>query len=194
MQQWLNVAAWLPCTQVEGPGRRAAIWLQGCDKRCVGCCNPEFLKFVERNLVSADSVAQQILDAKRDYSIEGVTFLGGEPLLQAKGLAPVAEAVSSAGLSVMVFTGYSIAEIEAINLPGVDHLLKHTDVLVDGPYEGAKPDKTRNWVGSTNQRFIYLSERYDSEIERTQKATREVEWRIASNGRVSANGWPCVLR
>jgi len=78
MQQWLNVAAWLPCTQVEGPGRRAAIWLQGCDKRCVGCCNPEFLKFVERNLVSADSVAQQILDAKRDYSIEGVTFLGGE--------------------------------------------------------------------------------------------------------------------
>lgn len=190
----LNLAAWLPCTEVEGPGRRAAIWLQGCDKRCVGCCNPEFLKFVERNIVSAESVAQDILDAKRNYDIEGVTFLGGEPLLQAKGLGRVAEIVSDAGLSVVVFTGYTMAEIEAMQLPGVDRLLQHTDLLVDGPYDAKNPDGFRNWVGSTNQNFIYLSERYDPTIEHAHHASREVEWRISADGRISANGWPCTVR
>lgn len=187
----LNIAARLPCTEVEGPGRRAAIWLQGCDKRCKGCCNPEYLKFAERKIISAQSVAQQILEAKRDYDIEGVTFLGGEPLLQAKGLGVVAEIVSSAGLSVMIFTGYTMTEIEAMNLPGIGRLLKHTDVLVDGPYEATSPDGHRNWVGSTNQRFFYLSDRYDAAIEQAGSATREVEWRIAADGRISVNGWPC---
>lgn len=189
----LNLAAWLPCTEVEGPGRRAALWLQGCDKRCIGCCNPEFLKFVERKVVSAESVAQQILEAKRDYDIEGVTFLGGEPLLQAKGLGLVAEIASSEGLTVMIFTGYTMSEIEAINLPGVGRLLQHTDVLVDGPYESTSPDGYRNWVGSTNQRFVYLSDRYDATIEQAHTATREVEWRIAADGRISVNGWPCSV-
>jgi anaerobic ribonucleoside-triphosphate reductase activating protein len=190
----LNVAAWLPCTEVEGPGRRAAVWLQGCDKRCIGCCNPAFLKFVERNIVPAELVAQQILDAQRDFDIEGVTFLGGEPLLQAKGLGLAAEIVSSAGLSVMIFTGYTMTEIEAMNLPGVGRLLQHTDLLVDGPYEATNPDGYRNWVGSTNQRFIYLSDRYDATIEQAQSATREVEWRISADGLISANGWPCTVR
>ncbi len=190
----LNLAAWLPCTEVEGPGRRAAIWLQGCDKRCVGCCNPEFLKLVERNIVSAESVAQDILDAKQIYDIEGVTFLGGEPLLQAKGLSRVAEFVSDAGLSVMVFTGYTMSEIQEMNLLGVDHLLQYTDLLIDGPYEAMNPDGSRNWVGSTNQNFIYLSNRYDSTIEKQNNATREVEWRISADGQITANGWPCTVR
>jgi anaerobic ribonucleoside-triphosphate reductase activating protein len=190
----LNVAAWLPCTEVEGPGRRAAVWLQGCDKRCKGCCHPEFLKFVERNIVPAQSVAQQILDAKRDFDIEGVTFLGGEPLLQAKGLGLVAEIVSSAGLSVMTFTGYTMSEIYAMNLPGVGRLLQHTDLLIDGPYEATSPDGDRNWVGSTNQSFVYLSDRYDATIEEAHSATREVEWRISADGLISANGWPCAVR
>lgn len=190
----LNLASWLPCTEVEGPGRRAAIWVQGCDKRCVGCCNPEFLKIVERSIISAESFALEILDAKQCHDIEGVTFLGGEPLLQAKGLGRVAEIVSGAGLSVIVFSGYTMSEIEAMNLPGFDRLLKHTDVLIDGPYDASKPDESRNWVGSTNQNFIYLTDRYDSTIERSLHATREVEWRIMADGRLLANGWPCAVR
>lgn len=190
----LNLAAWLPCTEVEGPGRRAAIWLQGCDKRCKGCCNPDFLKFVERNIVSAESIAQDILDAKRKYDIEGVTFLGGEPLLQAKGLGRVAEIVSVAGLSVIIFTGYTMSEIESMQLPGVDRLLQHTDLLVDGPFDANNLDGFRNWVGSINQNFIYLSERYGPEIEQKDNATREVEFRISANGQLLTNGWPCSLR
>ena len=85
-------------------------------------------------------------------------------------------------------------EIEAMQLPGVDRLLRHTDVLVDGPYDAKNSDGFRNWVGSNNQNFIYLSERYDPTIEHAHNASREVEWRISADGRISANGWPCTVR
>ena len=41
----LQVAQIVPCTEAEGPGRRFALWFQGCPLRCPGCCNPEFIPF-----------------------------------------------------------------------------------------------------------------------------------------------------
>src|ERR1051325_4163119 len=41
----LNVAQIVPVTDAEGPGRRFALWFQGCPLRCPGCCNPEMLPF-----------------------------------------------------------------------------------------------------------------------------------------------------
>src|SRR5947208_855180 len=41
----LSVAQVVPCTEAEGPGRRFALWFQGCPLRCPGCCNPEMLPF-----------------------------------------------------------------------------------------------------------------------------------------------------
>jgi len=191
---WLNLASWIPCTEVEGPGKRAALWVQGCDKRCVGCCNPDYLKIVEREILKAEAMVDRLLEAQAEWGLEGVTFLGGEPFLQAQGLAVVAEAVSRAGLSVMTFTGYTMQELEELSLPGAPELLAWTDVLVDGPYESANPDRSRNWVGSTNQRFHYLTKRYDASIEGADTPTREVEWRIRDDGRFVVNGWPVSIR
>src|SRR5262245_33508431 len=41
----LQIAQVIPCTEAEGPGKRFAIWFQGCPLRCPGCCNPEMLPF-----------------------------------------------------------------------------------------------------------------------------------------------------
>ena len=41
----MQVAQVVPCTEAEGPGKRFAIWFQGCPLRCPGCCNPEYLPF-----------------------------------------------------------------------------------------------------------------------------------------------------
>lgn len=191
---WLNLASWIPCTEVEGPGRRAALWVQGCDKRCVGCCNPDYLKIVEREIVKAEAMVHRLLEAQAEWHLEGVTFLGGEPFLQAQGLAVVAEGASRAGLSVMTFSGYTMRELDALSLPGSHELLAWTDVLVDGPYESSKPDRMRNWVGSTNQRFHYLTNRYDASIEGVDVPNREVEWRIRHDGRFLVNGWPFAIR
>ncbi|MFM7150626.1 MAG: 4Fe-4S cluster-binding domain-containing protein, partial [Gemmataceae bacterium] len=41
----LSIAQTVPFTEAEGPGKRFAIWFQGCPFRCPGCCNPEMLPF-----------------------------------------------------------------------------------------------------------------------------------------------------
>ena len=187
---WLNLASRLSCTEAEGPGRRAALWVQGCNKRCRGCCNPAYLKLVERELVSTSSVLDWLANAHHAHDLEGVTFLGGEPMLQAQGLAVVAQGAQSLGLSVMVFSGYTKAELEELQLPGSVQLLQYTDVLVDGPYEANLPEHSRRWAGSTNQQFHYLTARYDSRIECSGDVERALEIRLRADGSVFVNGWP----
>ncbi len=188
--QWLNVASRLACTEAEGPGRRAALWVQGCNKRCRGCCNPAYLQLVERELVSAASVLEWLENAHHAHDLEGVTFLGGEPMLQAQGLTIVAQGAQSLGLSVMVFSGYTKNELDMLQLPGFDQLLRYTDVLVDGPYEVNLPEQNRRWAGSTNQKFHYLTTRYDARIESNGEVERVLELRLKTDGSVFVNGWP----
>ena len=191
---WLNIASRICCTEAEGPGRRAALWVQGCDKRCRGCCNPGYLQLTERDLVSASSVLDWLEKAHHEYDLEGVTFLRGEPMLQAQGLSVVAQGAQSMGLSVMVFSGYTTSELDMLNLPGSDELLLCTDVLVDGTYEETLPEYSRRWVGSTNQQFHYLSNRYDSRIEVDGEIERVLEVRLRADDSIFINGWPEKIR
>lgn len=187
---WLNIAEWLECTEVEGPGRRFALWVQGCNIRCPECCNQHMFSFAPRHIVAANEVLTWIEAAHRRYQLEGVTFLGGEPLLQAKGLAVVAHGCQQMGLSVMVFTGFTLDQIKRCPLPGVNELLQVTDVLVDGPYIASQPDTQRNWVGSENQRFHFFTDRYRPGIEYDPSYQRGCEVRVKANGTIRWNGWP----
>ena len=102
----------------------------------------------------------EIEQAAEQHGIEGFTLVGGEPFAQAPGAAALAEGVQTGGLSVIVFTGYTLEELRAIRDGGVDELLRHTDVLVDGPYIEELPETRRRWVGSANQRVHFLTDRY----------------------------------
>ena len=155
----LQVAQIVPCTEAEGPGRRFALWFQGCPLRCPGCCNPEFIPFAGGETITLADVLRQLDDA-RGQGIEGITLLGGEPLAHAAGSAALARAARERGLTVMVFSGYPIEDARAKGEPDVDAVLAHTDILVDGPYVREQPDTTRRWIGSTNQRIHFLSDRY----------------------------------
>lgn len=187
---WINVASWLPVTEAEGPGRRAALWVQGCQFLCPGCCNPSFLRIAPRELVTSESLLGQLAEAKIRFDVEGVTLLGGEPMLQAKGLSEFAAGAHTLGLSVMVFTGYTLTELRTDPLPGTEALLSHTDVLVDGRYVADLRETRRAWAGSSNQVFHYLTDRYDSSIEQTGDGQQRVEVRLHSDGRMDLNGWP----
>src|SRR5262245_54779405 len=127
----LNIADYNPNTEAEGPGRRFAIWVQGCPIQCPGCCNPQFLAPVPRFITKADEFFHLIAVAKQRHGIEGVTFLGGEPMVQARGLAALARLSRQHGLTVMVFSGYTLAQIHEMKLAGTRQLLAETDVLVD---------------------------------------------------------------
>lgn len=73
----INMAQYLENTEVEGPGKRFAIWVQGCQRHCLGCCNPQFLDFVPRTIIDTEKVCAYIEESKRSNGIEGVTFWAG---------------------------------------------------------------------------------------------------------------------
>ena len=186
----LRVASWVDVTEAEGPGARFALWVQGCTVRCPGCCNPAMLDPAGGRAVSPGEVVREVA-VVRDR-VEGVTLQGGEPFEQAAPLAEVARAVRALGLSVMAFSGYTLEELRAARDPGVAALLGETDLLVDGRFDRERPERERRWVGSSNQRFHFLTDRYRPGIERIRPGEPEttVELRIDGDGRVRANGSP----
>lgn len=188
----LRVASWVDVTEAEGPGARFALWVQGCTIRCPGCCNSRMLDPARGRASGPAEVVREVA-AVRDR-IEGVTLLGGEPFEQAAPLAEVARALHALGLSVMIFSGYTLEELQeaARRDPGVKALLAETDLLVDGRYDRERQERERRWVGSSNQRFHFLTDRYQPGIERIRPGEPEttVELRIGGDGRVWKNGWP----
>jgi anaerobic ribonucleoside-triphosphate reductase activating protein len=184
----LQVAQTVACTEAEGPGKRFAVWFQGCSLRCPGCCNPEFLPFHDRNARPLSGVLAELADAHDRLGVEGVTLLGGEPLAHAAGGVLIARAAKERGLSVMVFSGYTLQQARELPDPAVAELLVLTDILVDGPYDRGRPDTERRWIGSTNQRIHFLTDRYrDDDPCWKQRNTLEIR---LIDGELSVNGFP----
>ena len=180
----LNVAGRIAGTEAEGPGLRYALWVQGCPLRCHACCNPEMLPFTPAAEVTVRALAAEI---SRTPLIDGVTFLGGEPFAQAAPLAELARAVRAGGLSVLVFTGYTIDELRAGGGASAA-LLAETDLLVDGRYQPGNPSPLR-FVGSANQRLHALSARGEALALGFAGGPDVVEVRI-DGASVTVNGTP----
>jgi anaerobic ribonucleoside-triphosphate reductase activating protein len=182
-----HVAHIVPVTEAEGPGRRFALWFQGCPLRCPGCCNPEMLPFSGGQEVSIEELVARVDEAQR-HGIEGITLLGGEPIAHADAAASLASAVRTRGLSVMVFSGYTLEEIRARQEPAIHALLALADILVDGPYRADLPDTQRRWIGSTNQRIHFLTSRYAADDPCWQERNT-LEIRL-QDGELAINGFP----
>jgi anaerobic ribonucleoside-triphosphate reductase activating protein len=184
----LRVAQMIPDTEAEGPGRRFALWVQGCSLHCPGCCNPEmFAPNRGGEVLDARDVAARILATP---GIEGLSVLGGEPFEQPRAVAEVCRAVRAAGRTVMVYSGYTLDELRAKRSPDVDALLAETDLLVDGRFEQGNPESKRRWLGSANQRLHFLTPRFRPDDPRFA-TPNTVELRL-EGGRVTINGWPAA--
>lgn len=172
-------------TRTEGIGTRYAIWVQGCSIRCKGCANRNMWSSSEGFLMETDRIISEI---KSMNHIEGVTFLGGEPFDQPEPVARIAEEIHKAALSVIVFTGYRYETLR--DRPGkcIKRILKYTDLLIDGPYEEKLQDFSRPWVGSSNQRYVFLSDCYSENDLKKQKTGQRFELRIQKDGKIVING------
>lgn len=183
------VAMCLPQTEAEGPGVRMAVWVQGCPLRCPGCCNPEMLPFERLEGVRPTPV-EHLLEVLEASPAEGLSLLGGEPFAHAGVLAPLAEGARSRGRSVMVFSGYTLAALQASDDPEVARLLAVTDLLVDGPYDATRRSTRRRWIGSDNQEMHFLTDRYRPDDPRFV-GENHVELRLRG-GVVTVSGWPTL--
>lgn len=153
----LNIAATCPATAALGPGLRAVVWVQGCIFHCPGCIAPEWIPIQPARLVQPEDLVSELLI---DPAVSGLTFSGGEPMLQASGLARLARlARQKRDLNIICFTGFQKSTLEnSPPGPGVADLLDQTDVLIDGPYI-ARLNDNRGLRGSSNQRIHYLTDR-----------------------------------
>ena len=179
----LRVFKILKKTKVEGPGTRFCIWVQGCSKHCEGCYAKDSWDKNGGYLIDIDELFEEIKNTK---DIEGVTFLGGEPFEQAKELSSLAKKIKNLGLSILTFSGNTYEELLEKNDICTNELLKYTDLLIDGGFEKDKFDLSRAWVGSKNQRYIFLSGRYSEKDILNIK--NKVEMRILKNGEIFMNG------
>ena len=183
-------------TKVEGPGNRYCIWVQGCSRHCKGCQAVHTWSHKGGELYDVKGIIDDIFKAGITPSpqpspagrgrsvVEGVTFLGGEPFEQAEALGIIAEEVKKKGLSVLCFTGGKLEELEKD--PINKKLLDNTDLLIDGEFIEELTDYSRPWCGSSNQRYHFLTDRYNEEI--FTKYKNKVEVNISKNGQIFING------
>ena len=131
------------------------------------------------------SVASLIEDIKQlGERIEGITVLGGEPFEQTEGLLELVKCCKEKGYTVILFTGFFYEQL--LRQREKREILSYTDLLIDGPYIEDKRDFTRPWVGSSNQKYIFLSERYSEKD--LKEVKNKLEIRISKEGGIWVNG------
>lgn len=177
----LRVFNILKKTKVEGPGIRYCIWTQGCSRHCRGCQAVHTWSHSGGSLFDTEDIIE---DIKSQKDIEGVTFLGGEPFEQAEALGIIAEEVQKTGLSVLCFSGFLLEELRAEEKNKL--LLDNIDLLIDGEFKQELVDYSRPWCGSSNQRYHFLTDRYNEEI--FEKYKNKVEVNISKTGVIFMNG------
>jgi anaerobic ribonucleoside-triphosphate reductase activating protein len=183
----LQVHSFLASTRANGPGKRCCLWLQGCSLGCDGCFNPETHAVSGGKGHAVDEVFQWISQAP---GIEGLTISGGEPLQQRHELLELLELVrSKTDLSVLLFTGFAVCELEKMGC--LSQLERLVDVLIAGRFVADESLKS-GLIGSSNKTVHYFSERYtDADLNQVPVA----EAIISAEGEISLSGIdPLILR
>ena len=103
---------------------------------------------------------------------------------QAEAVGLIACEVRKMGLSVLCFTGFLLEDL--IQDKKNKLLLDNIDLLIDGEFREDEVDYSRPWVGSRNQRYHFLTNRYNEEI--FEKYKNKVELNISQDGTVFMNG------
>ena len=115
---------------VDGPGIRTVIFLNGCSLRCKFCHNPETWKIKELNYTS-EEIVEKVKRSKPYFKNGGgVTFSGGEPLLQYEFLVNTCKLLKQEDIHIALDTaGIGMGEytelFQNIDLVLLD--IKHTD-------------------------------------------------------------------
>lgn len=110
---------------VDGPGIRVVVFFQGCALRCAYCHNPDTWAFSGGEEVTPEQLIKKILRYKPYFSKSGggVTFSGGDPLMQPDFLIEVLKLCKESGIHTAIDTaGYGVGKYEEI--------LKYTDLIL----------------------------------------------------------------
>jgi len=137
--------------RVLGPGERLGIWVTGCKRQCPGCMTPELQDFA----AGREMDVQQLMEAIRKVPgpVEGVTISGGEPFDQPGQLSLLVTLLQRELTDdIIIYTGYTMEQLQARKCPDTDAVLGIIAVLIDGAYVQSLDDGV-GLRGSSNQRI-----------------------------------------
>lgn len=115
---------------LDGPGVRFVVFMQGCNLRC-GCChNPDTWHLSGGTVCTPEEIVERAVRYREYFGVKGgITFSGGEPLLQPEFVHEVFRLCHEEGINTCLDTSGSIMN-EACKA-----LLEETDrVLMDLKY------------------------------------------------------------
>ena len=154
---------------VLGPFERYCLWVSGCNRRCPGCISPESHDMYAGTPLEAGALAWEIITSET----EGITISGGEPFLQAPALCQMLRTVKRhRDMGVIIYTGFLLEELKDVE--GASELLALCDLLIDGPYI-QHLDDGKSLRGSSNQRVIPLTPRYEPYLDLYGAGERQVQ-------------------
>jgi anaerobic ribonucleoside-triphosphate reductase activating protein len=141
-------------------GITVSLWMQGCNKHCLGCHNPETWNFEGGYLIDTEELIHNIINlVKENGIVRNFSILGGEPLAPQNRnntqyiIARVREVYPN--IKIYLWTGYTLEELQEENSLILNDILSRVDVLVDGRYDETQRDITLPLRGSKNQRVLY---------------------------------------
>lgn len=153
----LRIAGVVNDSIVDGEGLRFTIFTQGCMHDCKGCHNPKTHPLNGGHEADTDELFERI---KKNGLLSGVTFSGGEPMLQVKPLLDLARRIKAeTDLNIIIYSGYTHEELLEFKNDDINELLSHCYQLIDGRFVEEEKDLTLDFRGSKNQRIIALNKK-----------------------------------
>ena len=133
---------------VDGPGIRCVIFMQGCALRCKYCHNPETWQAnLNKDLMSAKEVVDIVKKYRNYYGSDGgVTFSGGEPLLQPDFLLACLKLCKAEGINTALDTA-------GVGLGKYEDILKYTDLVILD-VKAVENEEYKELTGLDNKRFL----------------------------------------
>lgn len=144
-----------PDSVVDGSGIRTVIWTQGCEHNCFGCHNPDTHNI---NGGAEFDIEEIFAEIDKLDSQDGITFSGGDPMMQPKACYEIAKYAKSKGLNIWCYTGYTFERLKELSKKNINiaDFLNEIDVLIDGPFILKQKSFSCKFRGSSNQRIIDL--------------------------------------
>lgn len=142
---------------VDGPGIRTVFFLQGCPARCMYCHNPDSWTVTEETeQITIERVVHTAKRGRPYYGKDGgVTFSGGEPLMQGAFLSEAMDALAEEGISTVIDTSATYIDeftqkvIEDSQLLLLD--IKHSDPKKFEEITGLKQDNLLRVIDLANE-------------------------------------------
>lgn len=126
MEQYSNIGlidSVEPMGLVDGPGIRYVIFMKGCKLRCLFCHNPETWECTDGITITSEELIKKIHKYRNYYIDGGVTFSGGEPLLQKDFLIDMLKKCKMINLHTVIDTA-------GVGNGDYEEILKYTDLVL----------------------------------------------------------------